>query len=448
MALNIYEPLNFKTQGIQDLATRTTLVVSDGKITVDVIEPSQSISFAGKNFSDIEGKGLKWTDGNKTRSLVFKNSKIWSDLRLNLAEDRDYQINDVSVLSYSELGKSVTKSHLKSVGVLKSLEVEGSVELGQFTYINSELNRVGINTSAPAAALGIRENNVELVLGSYKPSTAVIGTANNGNLDIITDNSARITIGNNGDVTIYGKLIVDEIVSNRISPLVFKETAGSTIYGKGIIWAGTKGPNRQFIYQANPDRIWTSESIELAADKALIIESIPILTKTALGASVTESNLSKLGVLRELQVQGDAAVTRKISTSRLEINRLAVTESGLEFVKNFKVQSSDAIEFQIGKDITIGTPNNQTRSVSVHGNLTVGVSNPDPGMNLTVAGPFSFSNKKFLTGSSAPTSGQFNKGDIVWNDDPKPTDFIGWVCITSGTPGQWMPFGVIANNAQ
>ena len=64
---------------------------------------------------------------------------------------------------------------------------------------------------------------------------------------------------------------------------------------------------------------------------------------------------------------------------------------------------------------------------------------------MTVEGPISFSRKKFEVGSGIPRSGQYNKGDIIWNDDPKPSDYIGWVCITSGSPGSWLPFGNISN---
>jgi hypothetical protein len=65
-------------------------------------------------------------------------------------------------------------------------------------------------------------------------------------------------------------------------------------------------------------------------------------------------------------------------------------------------------------------------------------------VSLTVNGPVVLDNKQFLVSSRAPISGQFNKGDIVWNNDPKATDYIGWVCVASGTPGAWLPFGVIA----
>lgn len=445
MALNIYEPIKFSTQGINDLATQESLVVSNGKITVDTVEPKRAVSFAGGSFAEVEGLGLKWTDGRKSKTLTLKQSNLWTDMSVNLAEEQVFQINDVTVLGFTELGNTVTKSNLKQVGTLKSLRVSGNAEIGEFAYIVSDLNRIGINVETPKAALGIRENDVEIVLGSVKATTAVMGTVSNSHLEIVTDNTTRITVKNNGDVRIHGRIFAEEVVTQRSSPLVFKETDTSTNYGKGIIWSNKNGINNQLIYQANPDRIWSTDSIELAVEKYFLIDSAMVLSKTSLGQTVVESNLTKVGLLKDLQVAGDAAITRTISTSRLEIGNFAVDNNRLEFTDTFAVQTGDTNEFKIGADIVIGNVENLTRPVSIYGQLTVGVANPADNVALTVSGSVSFDNKKFETGSGIPTTGRYNKGDIVWNTDPKSTDYIGWVCVTPGSPGQWLPFGAIAN---
>ncbi|MCI7199485.1 glycosyl hydrolase family 28-related protein [Megasphaera elsdenii] len=46
--------------------------------------------------------------------------------------------------------------------------------------------------------------------------------------------------------------------------------------------------------------------------------------------------------------------------------------------------------------------------------------------------------------SSAPTSGTWVKGDLIFNSSPTGT-ILGWVCTASGTPGTWVPFGLIGN---
>ena len=445
MALNIFEPLKFSTQGINDLATQTSLVVSNGKITVDTVEPTKAVNFSGGSFAEVDGRGIKWTGGSKSKTLAFRQSKLWTDMSVNLAEEQAYEINNTPVISFGELGPSVTKSNLKQVGTLKSLRVAGNTALGDFAYISSDLNRIGINVESPKAAIDIFENAVGILLGSTKSNTAVLGTVTNDHFEIVTDNTTRITVKNNGDVRIHGRIFAEEVVTQRSSPLVFKETDTSTNYGKGIIWSNKNGINSQLTYQANPDRIWSTDSIELASEKSFLIEGATVLSKTSLGQTVVESNLTTVGLLKGLQVAGDAAVTRTISTSRIEIGNFAVDNNRLEYTNTFAIQTGSTAEFKIGSDIIIGNVDNTTRPVSIYGKLTVGVASPQENVALTVAGAVSFDNKKFETNNGIPTEGRYNKGDIVWNTDPKATDYIGWVCVTPGSPGAWLPFGAIAS---
>ena len=46
--------------------------------------------------------------------------------------------------------------------------------------------------------------------------------------------------------------------------------------------------------------------------------------------------------------------------------------------------------------------------------------------------------------ASYPTTGTWSKGEIVYNADPDSGEYIGWVCVTAGTPGTWKGFGLIA----
>lgn len=46
--------------------------------------------------------------------------------------------------------------------------------------------------------------------------------------------------------------------------------------------------------------------------------------------------------------------------------------------------------------------------------------------------------------SSAPVSGTWGVGEIVWNSAPAAAGTIGWVCTTAGSPGTWKSWGTIA----
>lgn len=52
--------------------------------------------------------------------------------------------------------------------------------------------------------------------------------------------------------------------------------------------------------------------------------------------------------------------------------------------------------------------------------------------------------KKLIAyGSAAPISGSYTRGDIIFNNAPSASGRIGWVCVSSGTPGTWKTFGAI-----
>ena len=46
--------------------------------------------------------------------------------------------------------------------------------------------------------------------------------------------------------------------------------------------------------------------------------------------------------------------------------------------------------------------------------------------------------------TAAPTTGNWARGDIVYNSAPSAGGTIGWVCVSAGTPGTWKTWGSIA----
>ncbi|WP_321423214.1 hypothetical protein [uncultured Methanobacterium sp.] len=45
--------------------------------------------------------------------------------------------------------------------------------------------------------------------------------------------------------------------------------------------------------------------------------------------------------------------------------------------------------------------------------------------------------------TTPPTLGTWNKGDICYNNNPSPGSYVGWICVTAGSPGTWKGFGII-----
>jgi len=51
---------------------------------------------------------------------------------------------------------------------------------------------------------------------------------------------------------------------------------------------------------------------------------------------------------------------------------------------------------------------------------------------------------KISFGNAAPIDGKWTRGSIVYDNTPFSGQYIGWVCITEGTPGTWKEFGAIS----
>jgi hypothetical protein len=61
------------------------------------------------------------------------------------------------------------------------------------------------------------------------------------------------------------------------------------------------------------------------------------------------------------------------------------------------------------------------------------------GLSTAIPGRGSASRNFF--GDAVPTTGTWVQGDLMWKRAPMTDSFVGWVCVVSGTPGTWVPFG-------
>ena len=457
-----------------DVTVAGTLTVNSLKVLEEEQKTALAVDFG--NWSSLEetelyDKGISWTWGAQKVQLGYRSGgRMWSSADLDLSSDKSFMIDGIPVLSKDSLGGSIVKSNLKEIGSLRHLTVTGDANIADFAYFNSSFSRLGINTDSPNGSISILENNVELIITSPRENVGQIGTFTNHDLEIISDNLSRITIKNNGqvifgnektknaDVKIYGSLTVDTIVADnridRFSPLEFKSSKDRGIYGQGLIWTGT-GDMRQFIMMADPDRIQSSESIDLSQSKSYMIGGITVLSNVGLGVSITQSNLSRLGTLEELNVAGEATFFDRINATRAVVDAKLIRflDTSEFIISNGSLKSNKSISLEVdglekfyadSNEIILGDSQDNRCLTKIFGKMTVGVNNPPEDVDLSVKGNFQFANKKFITGLSIPISGSFSKGDICWNSNPTPDNYVGWICTESGTPGHWLPFGMIA----
>ncbi len=315
------------------------------------------------------------------------------------------------------------------------------------------------------ASVGISDETTKRVLVITNTGIKV----SNAKIDKI-DNDLEI----NGSLNVKGeifakKLHVDEVTADlrneRTGPLEFKAESGK-VYNKGLLWTG-QGHTKQLVMQGGPDRIWSSEHIDIHQDREYKIGNETVLSKDALGTGIVRSNLRSVGTLSNLNVEGAFVVdeflrydpnNQQLALGAEEPNGMFTMES---WDHQFVIDPSDDNQWKLGTWTTsalhIMTDDTVRLTVGAIGNITVnsktsfvgkvgiGVKNFAEDVDLTVAGPVRLHGRKFEVSDKTPTSGAYQKGDIVWNETPRPTGHVGWVCVREGMPGEWKAFGQIAS---
>jgi hypothetical protein len=305
----------------------------------------------------------------------------------------------------------------------------------------------------------------------------ITGILDNSTQQVLVLNDDRIIL--RGNVTIHGVLDVGlvkttEIISDHRYEkkfLTFVSPDDSQIAGTGLLWVD-KHDNKQLVYRTNPDCFFLSEHVDLPNDKSYLIGGTPMLSANTLGGSVTDSSLKTVGTLKRLTVGGDVnigdfvffnPVSQRVSIGRDDSSSLFSVYDNVHDV-DIILDSDENGRARIGtfnnKGLDLVTGNQTRLSLSANGNIIIGLENKDntlitlygkvginvknPKEDLEVSGNIKFQNKLFAVGNGAPAEGSFQRGDIIWNDDPMVSSYIGWVCTLGGSPGLWAPFGLIA----
>lgn len=278
-------------------------------------------------------------------------------------------------------------------------------------------------------------------------------------------------LGKNINKIITDALTVEDVRSKRTSAIEFHPSGETGIYGKGLLWKGD-GTTKQLIYRNSPDRFFLSESLDLGIEKTYSIGNIPVLSASELGGTVTRSKLTEVGTLKELKTTGnltvDGFVFYNSDSGRLSVGieepngMFSVATIDAEFIidpegdttriGNFTTDdlaliTDDTDRLTITKTghVVVGQKGNDNARVSIHGSLGVGIHNVSQDVSIETSGPIRIQGTKHQNGTKPPRKGRYNKGDIVWNSEPKPTGYVGWICVREGTPGEWKPFGQISS---
>jgi hypothetical protein len=260
---------NLKTEHVDDFTVLGTLkanVLEVTELRADIkFEKNTPIVFSG---GALEGKGMLWSGQGHTKQFIFASNpdRFFVSENIDLAKEKSITVNGIKLFDERELGPTIVKSNLREVGRLKSLVVDGSVNIGQYLLFNSDSNRLGLGIENPNGAFSVAEDDIEVIVGTRDSVRGYVGTFASHAFDIITDNNARITISAGGNiqlgnpklppvqVSVHGKLAV------RVStpdPEVDLHVNGSVKFGNRLQKVDRSYPTAGSYNQG--DIVWNSE---------------------------------------------------------------------------------------------------------------------------------------------------------------------------------------------
>jgi len=425
----------FQSTGIIDIAKNLVVKVKDDGLHAKNIHTKNIVGdvvFPGS--VEVQGELIVDTSGLKDEILLEVDSKL---------KNSKAKIDHTSI----------------PMGALKGNHIKGGVI--------ADFSSIGIKDKS--TRLQVVVNDSGLVVDNIKSDVLSVNQINSNALAI--NSNTRI----NNNLTVAGEIFakkvnVEEYVADtrleRTEPLQFHADEGSNIYGKGLLWVGN-GPTRQLLLNPDPDRFYMSEHLDIRKEKEYHIGGVSVLSKEKLGDTVYSSKLTKVGKLQNLKTSGSVEIDEYIFYSHVS-NRLGfgieepngtigIASLDNDFIIDVEGTSSKIGNFSstplnivtdnvpriqisaTGNKIVIGS--NIETNTMIQGKLGINVNSPD--CDIVTAGPVKFEDKKFSVGTEAPKQGVWKEGDVVWNEKPRPTGWVGWVCIRSGSPGEWKPFGQI-----
>jgi len=194
------------TKRIENISTARIdvkqLDVYENSISGDAIHGGKITDFRSAGIND-KADSLQLTIRNNKveieRDLVVKGTVTVENLKYVEAQVPKINVTDAIMIDHNEvlwkheLGKSVKKSSLETVGTLQNLTVSKTL------YANE--GRVGINTQAPSADFSVNVGGYE-VITRMQDTNAYVGTHVPVPFAIGTDDTARIICRSNGDIVV------------------------------------------------------------------------------------------------------------------------------------------------------------------------------------------------------------------------------------------------------
>jgi hypothetical protein len=231
------------------------------------------------------------------------------------------------------------------------------------------------------------------------------------------------------DLTVKGSMIIDGnfVVNGEIAEGEFLQ---SIVAG---VETNVRNNLDQDLFSSYSDIIF-KQIQETGIDlNRITLDNEVFVSGNSLGIKITESNLQKVGYLRELQVQGEALIYDSfyVGNKRVGINTLEPSAALSIW--------DEEVELTLGKNkkniAVIQTPRAQTLILGSNSKDNI-ILNTDGSTDVKQLnlGTMSFSSSDTVPNYSS------TKGTVVFNANPSLGGPLGWICL--GGPS-WANFGII-----
>ena len=158
-----------------------------------------------------------------------------------------------------------------------------------------------------------------------------------------------------------------------------------------------------------------------------------ILKGNQLGLHITDSNLQRLGIVKDLQTSGESLLSQTLYTTngRVGVNTMdpsttfVVWDEEVEMVVTKRQQDTGYIGTARNQSLVLGSANKENITLKSDGSTHI--------QQLIVG-------RVGMSSAAGTPNSTGSLGQIYWNETPSAGQYIGWVCL-GGT--RWAGFGKI-----
>jgi len=156
--------------------------------------------------------------------------------------------------------------------------------------------------------------------------------------------------------------------------------------------------------------------------KSVFIDDKPLVKDDTLNAGIRKTNIETVGTLNNLRTSG---TTNLSNTLTVVDNRIGVNTEHPEMALSVWDEEVALVAGKLSKDHAyIGTSRPQTLSIGVNRNKSIDINSD----GLVTVQQFRIDRWQIGHTNQAP-SWSGTRGDIMFNNDPKPEQPPGWVCL-------------------